>query len=166
MRGVIVIVAVVDRVYASLLPVGFHEMDLNGVNRLCVERFPASVSRPRLMETLTTIVGSINDSSIPARLWVDGSFLTEQENPKDLDVTMIVVASVFGSMTADQRAFFEWFHSTSLYEKHRCYNYALVLDGERDDWEILFRYWVRQYGFDDERRKKGVAEIVVPKLSR
>ena len=118
------------------------------------------------METLSTIVRSVNDSSVPARLWVGGSFLTAQENPEDFDVTLVLVESVFRSMTADQRAFFDWFHSTSLYEKHRCYNYALVLDGERDDWETLHRYWLRQYGFDVERRKKGVAEILVPKLSR
>jgi hypothetical protein len=154
---------VANELYRPLLPVGFHETDLAGLRRLCVEYFPKSGSRARLMETLSTLVKSINDSGIPARLWIDGGFLTEQENPEEIDVTMIVMASAFRAMTADQRAFFDWFRSTSLYDKHRCYNYALVLDGERDDF--LHRYWLRQYGFDDDRRKKGVAEILLPKSS-
>ena len=156
----------IDEYYAPLLPVGFHETDLAALARLCVDYFPKSGSRPRLMATLSSLYRSINDSSIPARLWIDGSFLTEQENPEDIDVTMVVVGHVFRSLTAEQRALFDWFRSTPLYEEHRCYNYALILDGERDDWDLLHRYWVRQYGFDDDRRKKGVAEILVPKLSR
>ena len=148
----------VDEYYAPLLPVGFHETDLATLARLCVEYFPKSGSRPRLMAALSSVYRSINDSSIPARLWIDGGFLTEQDNPDDIDVTMVVVGHVFRSMTAEQRALFDWFRSTSLYEGHRCYNYALILDGERDDWDRSHRYWLRQYGFDDDLRKKGVAE--------
>jgi len=157
-------VAVVGKNFGSLLPVGFHDTDLAGLKRLCVDYFPQSRSRSGLFETVATLTKSLNQASIPSRLWIDGSFVTEQENPAEVDVTLVVVGPVFRSMTGEQRAFFDWFRSTPLYEKHRCYNYALILDGERDDWELLYRYWLRKYGFNDETRKKGIAEIVLPKL--
>ena len=150
--------------FRPLLPVGFHDTDLAGLKRLCVEYFPQSRSRSGLFETVATLTRSLNNSSIPSRLWIDGGFLTEDENAGEIDVTLVVVGDVFRSMTAEQRAFFEWFRSTDLHEKYRCYNYALILDGERDDWELLYRYWLRKYGFNDEARKKGIAEIVLPKL--
>ena len=152
-----------DKYDPPLLPGGFHQTDLVGLHRLCVEYFPKSAARARLMETLSTIFRSINDSSISARLWIGGGFLTEKENPEDVELTMIVKETSFKILTANQRAFFDWFRSTSLYLEHRCYTYALVLDDTRDDWEVLQRYWLRQYGFDDQRRKKAIAEILVPK---
>ena len=155
-----------DKYYPPLLPGGFHQTDLVGLHRLCVEYFPKSTARARLMETLSAVFRSINDSAISARLWIDGGFLTEQENPDNVELTMILLESVFRRLNSDQRAFFDWFRSTSLYQEHRCYTYALVLDDLRDDWEFLQRYWLRQYGFDDERRKRGVAEILVPKPAR
>src|SRR5215472_8119491 len=72
-----------------LLPGGFHQTDLVGLHRLCVEYFPKSTARARLMETLSTIFRSINDASISARLWIGGGFLTEKENPEDVELTMI-----------------------------------------------------------------------------
>jgi hypothetical protein len=117
------------------------------------------------MDTLSTIFRSINDSSIAGRLWVGGGFLTEMENPEDVELTMIVQEMVFRGLTSDQRAFFDWFRSTSLFSEHRCYTYALVLDDQRSDWELLQRYWLRQYGFDDRRRKKAIAEILLPNPS-
>ena len=147
-----------------LLPVGFHDTDLARLKRLCVDYFPQSRSRSGLFETVATLARSLNQSSIPSRLWIAGRFLTEEENPTEVDVTLVVVGDVFRSLTTEQRVFFDWFHSTDLGEKYRCYNYALILDGERDDWELLYRYWLRKYGLNDEARKKGIAEIVLPKL--
>ena len=116
------------------------------------------------METITTIVGLINRASIPARLWVDGSFLTEKQNPQDCDITLVLVESVYHSLSADQHEFFEWFRRVSLFAEYKCNNYAIVVDAERDDWELVYTYWLRQYGFDREKHKKGVVEILVPFL--
>jgi len=152
-------------VFGSLLPVGFHPTDLPGLRRLCVDYFPGSSQRPRLMEAAELIVSLINRSSIPARLWIDGSFLTEDPEPDHFCLTMVLVESVFRSLSAEQHDFFEWFRAASLFEEHGCENYGIVIDAEREDYEILQEYWMRQYRFDRGRQSRGVAEFVVPSLA-
>jgi hypothetical protein len=107
------------RDFPPLLPVGFHRADLGRLQSLCVDQFPDSVSRPILMATLREIVGLINQSSIPATLWIDGSFLTEAPDPEGFDITMVLVESVFRGLSREQMEFFDWFRTTSLFEKYR-----------------------------------------------
>ena len=49
------------------LAVGFHDTDLAGLKRLCVEYFPQSRSRAGLFETVATLTKSLNQASIPSR---------------------------------------------------------------------------------------------------
>jgi hypothetical protein len=151
--------------FPPLLPVGFHRTDLTGLRRLCVDYFPESLTRPRLMNTVTMVISLINRVSIPARLWIDGGFLTEEENPEHCCLMLVLVESVYRRMSVDQREFFDWFRAVSLFEKYNCYNYAIVLDADRDDFETIHNFWLRQYGFHHEKYRKGVAEILVPTLA-
>jgi hypothetical protein len=164
-RGVPLSAAYATRVlFPPLLPVGFHNTDVAGLQRLCVDYFPGSRSRPKLMNTVSMVVSLINRVSIPSRLWIDGPFLTEEDNPDHCCVTLVLVESVHRQMTPEQHEFFDWFRDVSLFEKHRCNNYAIVLDAERPDFESVQSFWFRQYGFHDRRRKKGVAEILLPMM--
>lgn len=117
------------------------------------------------MNTISMVVSLVNRVSIPSRLWVDGAFLTEAENPEDCCLTLVLVESVFRRMSPDQREFFDWFREVPLYEKYRCHNYGIVLDAERPDYDGVHAFWLRQYGFHDEARRKGVAEILLPAVT-
>jgi hypothetical protein len=154
------------RDFPPLLPVGFHRADLRRVQSLCVDYFPNSASRPLLMVTLREIVGLINRSSIPAALWIDGPFLTEAPDPEVFDITMVLVESVLSGLSREQTDFFDWFRTNSLFDKYRANNYGIVIDGSRPDGDLLYRYWLRQYGFDREENKKGVIELIVPSLAQ
>ena len=148
----------------ALLPVGFHRADLSQVRRLCVDYFPRSVSRPRLMETLAGIVGLMNRAGFPAALWIDGDFVTESENPPSFDATLVLTQTVLGRLNKAQSDLFHWFRTTSLSDAYRCNNYTVVIDGDRRDGEIMHRYWVRQFGFDRAESGCGIIEILIPSL--
>ncbi|MCB1502676.1 MAG: hypothetical protein KDK07_23350 [Bauldia sp.] len=148
-----------------LLPMGFHSTDLAGLQRLCVDYFPGSMARPRLMSSISMVVTLINRVSIPSRLWVAGSFLTETPEPVDCSLTLVLVDSVFHGLAEEQREFFDWYRDVPLFEKYRCYNYGIVLDAERADYDAMSAFWLRQYGFHDQQRKAGVAELLLPQVS-
>ena len=152
--------------FAALLPVGFHQTDLPGIERLCVNYFPGSSTRPRLMETVSTLHGLVNRSSIPCRLWFSGGFMTENPNPVDFTATLVIVESVYRSLSEEQHQFFDWFRRDSLYDRYRCDNYGLVVDADRSDYEVILRFWLRQCGFDRAGRSEGVAEVLMPVMGR
>lgn len=151
---------------SPLLPVGIYPTDLNGLGRLCVEYFPGSAARPVMMAAIAQVVGVINNASIPARIWIGGSFLSEAVEPEDFTLSLVVTESVFNAMTPDQNSVFDWIRTTSLFEKYRCENYAIVIDETRADGEWLSAYWLRQLMGTPHDDKRGIAEILVPFLSR
>ena len=69
----------------ALLPPGLHPIELDQLRNLCIRTDPGSRVRNRLMIQLESIVFSLKGSGVPAKVWVDGSFLTKKRNPRDID---------------------------------------------------------------------------------
>lgn len=150
------------RSYAPLLPVGFHHTDVAGLERLCVEYFPGSRSRPRLMNTVSMVVSLASRLRIFARIWVSGPFMTEDDNPEDCIITLVLAEDILQRLDDQQREFFDWFRDVPLYDKYHCYNYGIVLDTARPEYDRLSRFWCRQYGFHEAGGRNGVAELRTP----
>jgi hypothetical protein len=61
------------------------------------------------MDGLAQFVQRLVDGSVPGDLWVDGSFLTEKIDPKDVDVVVAIDGdSVYDHGTPEQRATIDW----------------------------------------------------------
>ena len=150
------------RAFPPLLPVGFHQTDLGGLRSLCVDYFPGSRTRPRLMNSVTMVASLAGRLRLVGRLWVSGALLTENANPEDCVITLVLAEDMLQRLDHDQREFFDWFRDVPLYEKYGCRNYGIVLDAARPDYELLSRFWFRQFGFHDEGSRTGVAELLIP----
>ncbi len=150
--------------FPPLLPVGFHPMTVAGVRRLCVDRFPHSVTRPGVMENLSSLVDLINQRSFAAELWINGSFTTQKLNPDDVDLVLVIKAKVFLKLDGAQRSFCDWFRTSSLYERYKCDNYFLIEEDGRPEGEWFYAYWLRQFGFSRADEMKGLAVVKVPFL--
>ncbi len=150
--------------FDPLLAPGLHEMRVEELERIAVQRFPNSVTRGRIMENLTSIIQLINQKSIPGDIWIDGSFLTEKLNPDDVDLILIVSETNYRAFNADQKSFFDWFRNTSLYDQYRCDNYATALEPGSTLGEYMHAYWLRQFGFSRDNKLKGLALIKTPFL--
>lgn len=150
------------RAYPPLLPVGFHQTDAAGLQRLCVDYFPGSHTRPRLMNAVSMVMSLASRLRLASRIWVSGAFLTENENPEDCVITLVIAEDMLHRLDSEQREFFDWFRDVRLHDKYHCHNYAIVLDAARADYDRLSRFWFRQYGFHDEGGRSGVAELLTP----
>jgi hypothetical protein len=152
--------------FAPLLPVGFHELDLAGLRRLCVGRFPHSLTRSRIMDGLEHVLSLLQRNGMRGELWVDGSFTTEKLNPDDADIILVVDAADYRAFSPEQRAFFNGFCNISLKDRFRCDNYGMVRDEASPMNEWLLAYWLRQFGFSRADQMKGLAVIKLPFLVR
>ena len=150
--------------FRPLLPAGIHPSDWAGLKRLCVDYFPTSATRPRLMSTLTMLARLVNEASLPSRLWIGGDLMTEKENPPTCSVAIVLVESIFNSLTGEQTDLFDWFRQSDLYDKYHCETYGIVIDAGRGDWEHLYKYWLNQYGLGRTGIGTGVVEILMPTL--
>ena len=67
-------------------------MSLEGLHALTVahHRFVLSRTRPEIMRNLWIVAASLCNWAISCELWIDGSFLTEKIDPKDVDFMVVL----------------------------------------------------------------------------
>ena len=151
--------------FPNLIPLlGFHTFTLENIEQVCVDPFPLSTSRLTIMQGLRTFVQRLHEDGVEGQLWIDGSFLTEKIDPKDVDVLLLYdgVAYNAGSKVARDRV--DWVIAN---QKHTlsCDSYVLMeypkghsLHTEGEWW---YAYWHRQWGFsrDDDPKAIVVLEL-------
>lgn len=150
--------------FHPLLPAGFHPLDEAARRRLCVERFPSSITRMIILNNVEQLISSINSQAIKGELWIDGSFLTEKQNPDDADLVFALTEETYRSLNHAQKTFFDTYRSTRLYDRYRIDNYGVVVDQNSALGQWQYAYWLRQFGFSRGNQMKGILQVHVPHL--
>src|SRR4051794_12451076 len=94
--------------FPCLFPLGFHHLTLMEVETVCVDLFPLSQSRRGLMDGLTQFSDTLVAAGVACDLWLDGSFLTEKIDPKDVDVVVRCSHAIYDAGTPAQRQALDW----------------------------------------------------------
>ncbi len=132
------------------------------VEQVCVDLFPLSSIRPTIFNGLVTFVQTLESAGVPGELWIDGSFLTETIDPKDVDVILKVDGAVYNSGTAEQRAAIDWV-ITNQKLTLKCDSYVLFAyppgDPLHDEGRWWYSYWHKQWGFSREDDPKGIVVV-------
>jgi|GEM_PF-3312990 len=85
-----------------------HEMSLDELLHIGVSRFPLSKRRPLIIAGFTEIVCKLVEYRVRGDLIIDGSFLTEEIEPTDIDFTLCVSEQLYLSSSGKQRAYMDW----------------------------------------------------------
>lgn len=110
------------------------------VEQVCVDAFPLSTSRGVIFGGLVTFVKTLETAGVSGELWLDGSFLTEKINPKDVDVILKVDASVYNAGTQEQRDAIDWVIANQK-PTLKCDSYALMQYSTGDPLYDEGRWW-------------------------
>jgi hypothetical protein len=139
--------------YPPLLGVGFHTVTLDELRRLCVERFPESMTRRILADQLTAVIEAVRKAGLPGEFWVDGSFLTEKLDPQ---------FDAIENASDEQREVIELIHTGAPPGCH-CFLHVEYAKGHPQHplGEWMYAYWLRQWGFSREDIPKGIAVIPI-----
>jgi hypothetical protein len=150
--------------YPPLLGPGRHIMTMEEARRLIVERFPGNLHRAALFALLEQFVSDILEVGIPCEVWVNGSLVTEKEQPADVDVTVIVDPDVGAGLSDAQKALFD--KVTDGYAS-RIDSFAYVRR-DREDPYFMDPYidnaysWGEQYGLESsDEWLKGFVVILM-----
>lgn len=133
---------------------------------MCVEAYPNSQLRSEIMTGLESIYSRLIGLNITGEMWVDGSFLTQKEEPDDVDVVVFVPSVFFDAGSSRQQEFLNWLgdaksqvkalfscHSDSVaeYDSRSAY-YPLYL-ATRSNYEDIFGHSVAT------REPKGIITV-------
>jgi predicted nucleotidyltransferase len=90
-----------------LLPPGRHPMSLAELRKLTVTGLPDGIDRGRMFDEFETLVADLERLRIPCEILCNGSFLTEANDPSDIDVVVRIDHDVVAEMSDEQAAFIE-----------------------------------------------------------
>ena len=150
--------------FPPLLGIGFHDMSMDDLERLCVRPFLNSTTRQQIMDGLKQTLGTLSTNRVKGHAWIDGSFLTEKNNPEDSDVLVVVQDSDVTDQK--QAASLDWFSKEDLKRDYKCDSYVFRETGGMVNVdpsnEIMRAYWIRQFSFDRSQQPKGIARVKLP----
>src|SRR5689334_10630926 len=94
--------------FDPLLDPGLSTLSLGQVRQKCVTEFVGNDVRQQLMVGLELLVHKLAVFGISAELWIDGSFLTLDPSPRDVDVALAISDAILDAPTDQQAKGLEW----------------------------------------------------------
>ncbi len=141
-------------------------MSLSEVKKRCVTDFVQAENRSSIMAGLEAAVKKLIDVGIQGELWVDGSFLTEKIDPKDVDLLLRINAEFADNATKEQEETLEWFEK-GLSDFYRCDSYVWREYSPGHTLHVLSEaeriYWTGWFGRSRSGHPKGIAVVAIPK---
>jgi hypothetical protein len=149
--------------FPPLLQAGFHTKTIDELRQLCVNGFPQSVRRPKIMEGLDEIIWELSELGIVAEVWIDGSFTTKKIEPDDSDLLICIKEDFLNTATREQHVFINDLKNKrkGFKDKFYCDLYVLVEYGHATS-KWMRSYWIKQFGFSRSNEMKGIVIITTP----
>lgn len=137
-----------------------------------VKKFPCSQTRERNykgFEAFLVYLKKENIYELLHKIWINGSFTTNKTNPNDIDMVL------FFKPTSNNIPHIEYFFKKVrepikvIGELHYC-DASFTLDDDfipdsnaeaKNHYYYEKKYWMGEFGFDRERRNKGIIEIII-----
>lgn len=138
--------------YPPLLDIGFHPKTLAELRILCVDGFNGkSNTRHEVMCGLEEVVEKLIEKSIVGNIWVDGSFVTQKNDPNDVDMLLAIDGNFYDNCSVEQRNIIDWVGS-NLKVSHKCDSYAYMFyddPAHPQYWDSVWHksYWLTRWGW-------------------
>ena len=151
--------------FGNLTPYQAIEVDVDTLEAYFVTAFPKSTTRKRLFENYLRYIYRFQDEVFPFfEQYINGSFVTQKENPKDIDIVTFLDYAVYqkrGDKVLDK------FWTFSLEDEG--IDAYLVEDFPKEHLEfqetrLIKNDWINRYSNTKERtHKKGFLKIIFEK---
>lgn len=152
--------------FPPLLAAGFWKMSASELHALVVNKFPGSTRRPALWSDFSFALDELKRLYIPCVVWVDGSFLTEKIEPKDVDFVIEVELEFLDTCNAEQAALLERFSDRALRTRPVLHSFVMPSappgHSFHQDALRLHAQWKKDFGHSYvKREQKGIAQVEV-----
>ena len=137
---------------------GFYDVSSHNLKesltKLLVSPFDDSRQRKLLLNGLLALLEEVNEVSIFTEAWIDGSFVSDKEEPNDVDIVLWydVVSSI---SPRELQAYRELQDDDLMMYRYNCDVY-LEISGD----DTARRQWENWFGHDKTGQPKGIIRII------
>lgn len=143
--------------FEPLLQPGIHDITKNDLSNHFVTPFLNQVKRIQLIERFNYLIEKVELIGIPFEIWINGSFVTNKEEPNDIDIVFFFDPAKANSLPADKKILLEEVANNSFSKyRYNCDVYFIPNDNQ-----VLRSYWRGWFGYTRSETPKGFARITV-----
>lgn len=143
--------------FEPLLQPGIHDIIKSDLSNHFVSPFASQEKRIQLIERFNYLIEKVEQIGISFEIWINGSFVTNKEEPNDIDIAFFYDPIQANSLPADkQNIFLEV--SNNSFSKYR-YNCDVYFIPNNDIG--LRSYWRGWFGYTRTEKPKGFVRIKV-----
>jgi len=139
-----------------LLNPGFHDINVEDLEKHFVEPFNDSSRREVLTEKLIYFITRLKELGIDLEIWIAGSYTNDKTSPSDVDLVVFIEQKDVNALSKDKKRVFSNLFGNPRLMKIR-YNLDIFFapkDQESDD------YWKGTFGFSRHgNTPKGISRI-------
>ena len=153
---------------SGLLAPGIHEPALHEFREVFVDGFPSSETRDGLYKGYLSFSQKCVEDSLVTTHWLDGSYVTNKNNPGDIDLAMKVNAAEVAQHVRKGKPFGHGqpFYRDHLKEKYGCHVFV-IMEYPKDDPRYKSTtkkdedYWLDMWGHtkDQPKKEKGFIQF-------
>jgi hypothetical protein len=146
--------------YKALLAPGLHVVQINDLKIIFAEPFDNPDKRFDLIDKFKEIIKRLMEFGIYFEIFIDGSFVTNKENPNDIDMCVFIEDHNLDLLTDPEKEDLKMFveNRNELKLRYNCDMYFAPNDfGNRN-------LWLGTFGFDDNDNPKGIARLEINKI--
>lgn len=150
--------------WPALLSPGLHNLTCDEFYQISVESFPTSKTRIEIFKGFKAYNEILTNANLSGEIWANGSFLTEKEDPGDIDLVFRTSGQYYDSVSQPEREKIDQVlrnYSTDL----RCDSYHFYEYPQSHPLYAIGQesrsYWLGQWGFSRGLVPKGIALIKI-----
>ena len=144
--------------YLSIFDPGFHDVPFGNLREtltaFLVKPFDDSRRRESQLERLLALLVEVGKVRIFTEAWIDGSFVTDKEEPNDVDI-VLWYDTVPSISPRELRIYRELHDGNLMMSRYRCDVYLATNGNDK-----LQRYWNNWFGYDRTGHPKGIVRVL------
>lgn len=146
------------------LPKGCYKPSIKEFEEKFVHDFTTSKTRQEIFTGYKEYCEKMAAFNIATKQWVDGSFITNRENPNDIDLLTHIDALKLNASKSIQYKFREIKDNENCKRQYKCdaqliFVYPEIIPSKYDFYQEVLEYWKNFFGKDRDGNAKGVIEF-------
>jgi len=146
------------------LPPGRHKASVDEVRAALVDPFAGSSTRRAIFDWWTELRDALCELGALEAHWLAGSFVSDKEQPNDLDLVTVLDGPTFDAMPRHRRQLVQAMVAGHVTEAlWRCDNYPLVRYPDGDAGQVPARavatLWTQHFGTDRDGNERGFVVV-------
>lgn len=146
------------------LPKGRFRPSMLEFENKFIQNFPNSTTRQAIFLGYKEYCKNVASLNVATKQWINGSYITQKENPDDIDLITHIDATKLNERKEIQEEFKYLTNRSICKDQFRCDAYAILvypkdIQKKYDFYQRSLNYWKNWFGHDRDGNAKGVIEF-------